>query len=327
MAKIKVEDARIVFVHGLASKPPEAALSRQWRRALIASVRVDSKALALRLEKAQDLFRFAYWANAVPDHIEDSAAYVNRLKETVGRVITCRRTAGNELHISKSGWVAAKVKRFGLGVVDTLAKALTVKDDVMNEHVRELRLYAGDQYVADRIREPLERELRDAWNAKKNVVVISHSMGTFVAYDVLWRFSHRSEPEYRRFRKKTVALLITMGSPLGDSALRDFMLIERWKDAPAARTRAEQRRYFPTNIERWHNYSALGDVVCHDATLEDDLFAGLRAHVGGYGAKDLSDYAELHNPYVTTKGKPNPHKSYGYLVQPKLSQKLLELLR
>ncbi|MEE9218879.1 MAG: hypothetical protein V3U98_07400 [Acidobacteriota bacterium] len=316
------ERACIIFVHGLASKPPQAVLHALWKKALVENIRTDSRRLAAAMESNPDLFRFAYWANAVPDHIEDSPAYVRKLRRAVAAVISERRRAGKSLHISRSGWVRAKIKKFGHGIVGSLAGALSVKDNVISEHMREVRLYRGDQHVADRIRGPLERELREAWSAGKQVVIIAHSMGTFVSYDVLWRFSHRSESAYRSFRDRSVDLFITVGSPLGDATLRDFMLIERWKRALKSESREDRRRYFPTNVRRWQNYCAYADVVCHDSTLEDDFFVGLRRDVGGYGPGDLRDYVRLYNPYRGTDGKPNPHKSYGYLIQPKLSQKL-----
>ena len=89
---------------------------------------------------------------------------------------------------------------------------------------------------------------------------------------------------------------------------------------------AERKRFYPTNIERWQNYSAYGDIVCHEASLEDDLFEGMNKHIGGYGSDALRDYVKLYNPYHkyhgSTEGTPNPHKSYGYLIQPKLSHNL-----
>ena len=314
------DGTRIIFVHGLAAKPPADDLFTLWRHALIENVRVDSKALAKAMEGDETLFRNAYWANAVPDHIEDTSTYVKNLTQSVDDVIAIRRKERDNLHISKAGWASAKLKKFGLGIVNNLASALTIKDNVIDEHLEEVNLYHGDQYIADRIREPLENELREAWKDGRRVMIISHSMGTFISYDVLWRFSHRSEPSYKKFRNKRVNYLVTMGSPLGDESLREFMLINRWKGSSKAKTKSERKRYFPTNVDRWHNYSAYGDVVCHDSTLDDDFFDAMRKQVGGYGRKDLRDYTKLYNPFKNTKDKGNPHKSYGYLIQPKLSQ-------
>ena len=318
------QDTHMIFIHGLASKPAESVMMDCWQKALIENIRVDSKSLARAMEGNADLFHSAYWANAIPDHIEDSTAYVNKLKACIDDVITMRQQNGKSLHISKVGWVKSKVQEFGLDVVNTLAAAITIKDNVIDEHMREVRLYNSDQYIADRIRAPLEQALRNAWDNDKHVVLLSHSMGTFISYDVLWRFSHRHEPEYKNYRKQAVDLFITMGSPMGDAALREFMLVDRWKDSIEATTKSERKRYFPANVRQWHNYSAYGDVVCHDATLEDDFFKSMRANIVGFGKDDLRDYTRLYNPFQSTHKKPNPHKSYGYLIQPKLSQKIRE---
>jgi hypothetical protein len=317
----------IVFVHGLASKPPAADLHRLWKKAFIENIRIDSKSIANELEANPNIFKSAYWANAIPDHIEDTDDYVAGLKKSVTKVIGVRKKEKNQLHIKSGGWAAANAKKFGLSIVDALGSALTIKDNVIEEYMREVRLYKNDQLIAERIRQPLEDILTDAWDKKHKVVLISHSMGTFIAYDVLWKFSHRSEEKYTKYRDNIVDYLVTMGSPLGDDKLRDFMLIERWKKAPEAENEEEQKRLYPLNIKQWHNFSAYGDVVCHDSTLEDDFFKGMKENnVRNYRANDLKDYVKLYNPFVTAKKKKNPHKSYGYLIQPKLSEKFKEFI-
>ncbi len=313
-------DTNIIFVHGLASKPSKDRLLSLWRHALIENVRCDNKPLANAMENNTDLFQMAYWANAVPDHIEDTTAYYTKLCIAVDDVIKIRRDKGTDLHIGAKGWIKSKIKMFGLDVLDTLGTALTIKDNIVEQTQREIRLYHGDQYIADKIRESIEAALRNAWDAGKYTILITHSMGTFVAYDVLWRFSHRTEERYRKYRSNMVDLFITMGSPLGDPAVKSYMLIDRWKNMPTnGKNQAERQRYYPTNIGAWENYSAYGDIVSHDTTLEDDFFNGLREHVGGYRGVDLRDYVKLFNPFITTSKKRNPHKSYGYLIQPKLS--------
>ncbi len=310
------DDTRIIMIHGLASKPPDEVVHELWRHALIENVRVDSRLLAGDMERNESLFRSAYWANAVPDHIEDGPAYVRKLRVAVEEAIALRRLSGEHLHIKKRGWLKAQATKFGIEIVNMLGTALTIKDDVIRERTREVELYRGDQSVGDRIRDPLERALREAWDDSsiRRVMIVSHSMGTFITYDVLWRFSYRSEPRYRKYRRRKVEHLITMGSPLGDNKLREFMLIHRWKK--------EGERYFPTNLESWHNYSAHGDIVCHDGRLRNDLFDPMERHVGGFPEDALRDYVHLYNPYRTTTGNWNPHKSYGYLIQPKLSYNL-----
>ena len=49
----------------------------------------------------------------------------------------------------------------------------------------------------------------------------------------------------------------------------------------------------------------------------------MRKDVRDYKPGALRDYEKLYNPYVNAEGTNNPHKSYGYLIQPKLSQNML----
>lgn len=323
-----IENTQFIFVHGLASKPSKEKLHELWSRALVANLSIDDAEVGAYLKQHPEAMVSAYWANCIPDHIEDSKAYVKRVTKQVDEVIKVRKAQQNELHIGKGGILAHKnkIKKFGISLVNTLTRALTIKDNVVNNHLREIRLYNSDQYIADRIRAPLEDALREAWKAGKEVVLISHSMGTFISYDVLWRFSHRSEAAYKSFRNGRVKQLITMGCPLGDETLRSFMLTDRWKDAAEEKRAEDRKRYFPLNIEAWYNFSAVGDVVCHDSTLKDDFFETMREAVSQYKETPFQDYVELYNPYITDEGKQNPHKSYGYLIQPKLSQKILEAL-
>ena len=52
------------------------------------------------------------------------------------------------------------------------------------------------------------------------------------------------------------------------------------------------------------------NIVCHDSTLDDDLFKGMKKH----------------NSFENAESNKNPHKSYGYLIQPKLSEKFKEFM-
>ena len=80
-----------------------------------------------------------------------------------------------------------------------------------------------------------------------------------------------------------------------------------------------EQKGLPKNIDYWVNFSALGDIVSHDQTLTDD-FKGIKKCVKGF-----RDYKGLFNPYRNEKNKLNAHKSYGYLLQPKLAKTMLRL--
>jgi hypothetical protein len=118
-----------------------------------------------------------------------------------------------------------------------------------------------------------------------------------------------------------------MGSPLGDSAIRDLLFARYHKKGG--------KRQYPTNVDFWHNYACLGDVVSHQHNFENEYFKPMRELKMFPKTPEhrAIDYANLHNPFevVTHKGnkdkeKRNPHKSYGYLVQPRLGTWLADFL-
>ena len=261
-------------------------------------------------ERSRDLFHFAYWANVIPSHIETDAG---ELVEPIANILEVRKEKGDAFHVPSD---SAKFKAFwvdkGLDAVDLVANVLDVKDDVAKKKLVEVRLYWEDQYIADKIRATLQEPLRSALTEGRKVAIISHSMGTFVSYDVLWRFSHHRDWEEMSGNK--VSLFVTIGSPLGDPMIQDLMLGTRYG--------YREEKGLPTNIDCWVNLAAMGDIVSHDQTLTDDFKAMKKKKL----LNQFRDYRNLYNPYRSAAGRRNPHKSYGYLLQPKLAKTMLRFL-
>ena len=299
---------KIIFIHGLASKPPEKDLLANWRRCLIENIRFYQPNLAGDMEaQADDLFDMAYWANVIPSHIETDP---EESRDPIANVLQLRKERGDNFHVSNK---RMKRERFwkdkAVEALNLVANILRVKDDVAKAKLVELRLYWDDQHVADGIRAKLTKPLREALEQGRKVALISHSMGTFVAYDVLWRFSHHRD-ESNMWRRK-VDLFVTMGSPLGDKMIQDLMLGKRYG--------YEEEKGLPTNVVYWFNFAAEGDLVSHDQTLTDDFGALKKLGL----IKGSRDYRQLFNPYTNKEGELNPHKSYGYLLQPKFAKTML----
>jgi hypothetical protein len=299
---------RIIFIHGRASKPPETTLFNSWKRCLIENVRAyNNPSLASDMEaQANDLFRMAYWANEIPYHIEDPP---NKASLAIKNVIEVRKQLGDKFHVPGK---KEKFKKFWKDAaadgVDILLRSLSLKDEVIEKSTHDVLMYSEDQYIADRIRLPLETQLRDAFAEGKKIALISHSMGTFIAYDVLWRFSHHRHFEAVKAHK--IQVFVTMGSPLADSFIKDLMFGKQHG--------YKTREGLPTNIMHWNNFSTLGDIVCHDSDLVDDFKSMKKQKL----LTSFKDYTGLYNPY-RSGGKEKPHKSYGYLLQPKLARTML----
>ncbi|WP_200764004.1 lipase/acyltransferase domain-containing protein [Nitrosophilus alvini] len=301
---MSLADYKIIMIHGLASKPPKEDLLNYWKKCIIENIAQYDKELSRQMQQDHELFEMAYWANVIPNHIEEDP---KKLERPVQKIIEIRKKMGDSFHTPKPmSKVKAFWKNLGVEAIDIVTNVLTVKDDVLKKSLLEIKLYWDDQYIATNIRQILASVLRKALRENKKVIIISHSMGTFIAYDVLWRFCHHRDEE--DMWDKRVHTFVTMGSPLGDEMIQDLMLGKRYG--------FKTKQGALSNIDYWANFAALGDIVCHDQTLTDEF---RRTE----GLKDFRDYKRLYNPYKNERGKANPHKSYGYLLQPKLAKTLL----
>ena len=316
---IDLAHKKIIFVHGLGSKPPRDVAHDLWRHVLTENIRVVNPVLARSLEQQPGVFASAYWADVVPHHIPDDPPYCRKLRVQVDRLIAERRAIRDRFHVGLGEKLGGFFQDRGLDLVKLIAGALAVKDEVMTGFLRETELYAEDQYISDQMRAPLEQALRGAWNEGREPVLITHSMGSFIAYDVLWRFAHRKTDGFAAYNRRRVKMFVTMGSPLGDDTVRRLLFADQH--------RLHGRRQFPTNIDFWHNYACLGDVVAHQKNFATHFYTPMREL--GLFPKDRAfrtiDYADLHNPFEVVShagnrrgNRRNPHKSYGYLVQPRL---------
>jgi pimeloyl-ACP methyl ester carboxylesterase len=201
---------------------------------------------------------------------------------------------------------------------DVLAKFLL--DKVLRDFAfyydpkRKIKDRAGKMRVAHRV---LMDELANAVVAERQnydgeLIVIAHSMGTIIAYDVL-RELGREIPGFK------VEHFVTIGSPLGLPTVKANVLEEN-KNRP----KADWVRTPTVVTKSWINYADRRDPVCLDNHLASDY----GANISGIKVKDdivLNDYCgerDAHDrPAKTRKdAKPNPHKSYGYLRTPELSQ-------
>ena len=324
---VDLSNKKIIMIHGLGSKPPLDYTHHLWRKTLTENIRVSHRQLARSLDAHAEVFESAYWANVVPHHIPDDAGYCKKLHRQVDKVIDERREIKDSFHVGMKEKVGSFFKDRGIDLAKLLAGALSVKDDVMTDFFRETELYEQDQYIADQIRAPLENALRRAWDEGREPIIVAHSMGTFISYDVLWRFSHRETADFIKYNDKRVKMFITLGSPLGDATVRDLLFARHHQD--------HSHRRFPASIDFWHNYACLGDVVSHQKNFADIFYRPMRELKLFPSTKKFRsiDYVDLHNPFEVVshagnrnREKRNPHKSYGYLAQPRLGSWIADYL-
>lgn len=306
----------IIGIHGLANKPDRDILAGWWEN----SIR-EGLAKNCGIQDAEFDYVMVYWADLLykyPQH-HDSALDFDALYNDQ----PYREADAGALKKYKGGWLQdarATILRVAAAGYEALKRRLRMDklDDWVLGKIKVLRdlafYYDENRKIRDRRRQ-LRQARRVLMDELKNtllplegqhIMVIAHSMGSIIAYDVL-RDIGRENPGF------PVAHFVTIGSPLGIPTVRANVHEERKSYA-----RVPVRT--PTIVtERWVNYADRKDPVALDIRLRND-----------YGANDRGIRVQddiILNDYTTAKGERKPHKSYGYLRTPELSEQIRDFIQ
>jgi subtilisin family serine protease len=291
----------IVFVHGIGNKPPPAVLKLQWDRAL----------LGFDLGERS---RMAYWVNSElhgpplgneldPDEVKALAPKaevvgfgmrsVRRMGAGTGPRLSPKDAAAMErLRRKLEAHVPPAHPRYGAKLLPLpgfargwLTRAVT---GWLLEDVRDFLFVEARREI---MRESLKARLRTGGGP---FVVVSHSQGTMIAYDVLANWNEGPIQ---------VPLWVTLGSPLGLAEVQDQL----------KKLTKQKKLATPAVVERWENFAADWDPVSLDRGLENDYAKnarGVRAH----------DH-KVENPIDS-----NPHSGIGYLSLKDVRTPVLEYI-
>ncbi|MCP5102713.1 MAG: alpha/beta hydrolase, partial [bacterium] len=172
-----------------------------------------------------------------------------------------------------------------------------VTDKIIRRYFKDLETYYSNQPAREAIRSRLSAVLNKYKH--KDIMLIAHSMGSIIAYDVLIQ----NQPGMK------VHTFVTIGSPLGLPVVVSRIFSEQLKEKGGV-----TKLKTPGNVlNYWYNLSDLEDRVALDHTLFDDYGANSRQ----VRAEDM----DVYNNYEMN-GVRNPHKAYGYLRAPELSGKI-----
>jgi hypothetical protein len=306
----------IVGIHGLANKPEREELADWWEQSIREGLAKNSS-----IQSPQLSFTMVYWADLLyrcTQHHDKDWDFDGLYSDQV-----YREAEPGALKRYEGGWlegVLATILGIGgagldalrrlrpMGELDAwvLGKRKEVRDlGLYYDEIRRIRDRAGQMRQARQI---LMDELKNALLplAGQRIMVIAHSMGSIIAYDAL-RNIGRENPSF------AVAHFVTIGSPLGLPSVKDHVYEERKRYAEVpVRT--------PTVVtERWVNYADRDDPVALDKRLRDDY----RPNDRGVRVEDEL----ILNDYTSPNGERNPHKSYGYLRTPELSEHIRDFMQ
>ncbi|MCD0257069.1 S8 family peptidase [Xanthomonas melonis] len=285
----------VIYIHGIGNKPPAEVLRCQWDKALFG-------------RPMGERTRLAYWVNRerypVPEPGNcDSRDVGPALNQSVQRALsTLGLVPGTQdLHLLADALAESAQERADLHrLLDELDAAsvpggLQAKGpiDAINRVLLRLISAALLQDVHDLffvperaalMRESLAQRLRAGGGP---FVVVAHSQGSMIAYDVL-RQLQAAECE--------VPLFLSLGSPLGLPQVRS--MFKRWTGT--------RKLPFPACVQRWINVADTGDPIAFDPDLTDDI-TNARGRFENLAAARL-------NP----DWQSNPHSGSGYLSIPQV---------
>ena len=197
------------------------------------------------------------------------------------------------------GPLAAALVEAGVGKALEKVFGAPVGEEVIRDALKakmpDLYRYRHQPETQSAIRQRLVDVLRRMPGEDHKVMLIAHSMGSLIAYDVL-KEAARILPELR------ITHLVTAGSPLGLVDVKEIVA-------------GPQR--VPECVERWSNLADPRDWVARWDTLLSDEYPP-----NGKGVA-ISDRLVV-NGYICPSGKCNPHKIFGYLRTPEMSDLVAE---
>lgn len=252
----------IVYVHGAGNKPPAEMLKRAWDNDLFHR---DMGGQTIMAHYADLLHGRPGTIGADACSIDEALASL--FSEASTEVVTAGQTPvlGDVSQFARTSEGRAFAARLEATITkrtddpfaadDALTAALplprALRRILLRQLLRRLVPDAEAYFFTDRadaLRERLRAALR---SIDGTAIVVAHSLGTVIAYDVL------REPD---FAARDVRLLVTLGSPLGYAEVQDEI------------TRPLQ---VPPPVQRWTNVADRRDVVALDGGLNNDFAGGM----------------------------------------------------
>lgn len=305
---------KIIFIHGRAIKPLEDDLRELWYTAVMHGLQRDHGDTAI--EKFASIKKeFVYYGDLsntflhdkkgeeIPDDIESRKAALERLK-----------------HYKKSDFSKRVYKRLAKGrflkeaLADTFSGALSMiraGTPLVSVVAPDMAHYWNQEaYFGSDVRLRLTDILKQAFDDDDEIMLVSHSLGTIISYDNLWKFSHYGEYRHQYGSKKKIELFVTMGSPLGDETAKQHLKGKK----------SSGNHKYPHNIKRWVNIAAEDDYISHDSRLKNDF---KKMYKAGLLEEPVKDIYPVYNLTVRNES-PNAHSAIGYLINPKFIDLLSE---
>ncbi len=297
----------ILGIHGLGNKPPKEMLEGWWKQSIREGFRKTGQ------PRVFFNFELVYWADIIyPEPLDinitdpENPLYLHE-PYIPGRYLPPAEKAPLKTRLIK--YLEKQMDKLFLNDDMTL-NFESITDKIVHRYFKDLETYyssepvkngKGQSLIRDQIRERLASVLEK--NEKKDILLLSHSMGSIIAYDVLAHTVPHIE----------IDTFVTVGSPLGLPIIVGRIFAEQ-----KIKLIDETKVHTPENVKHaWYNLADPEDRIAIDATLNDDYQENSR----GIRAVD-----KVVNTDYAINEERNAHKSYGYLRTPEMVKILAEFL-
>jgi hypothetical protein len=299
----------IIGIHGLNNKPAEAVLANWWLKAIKEGLTRNCPDLAAGDVMSAFEFKLAYWASEMYGSPIKEGEELEPYSpaEGVGPLPSGEHGIENLLAHIRAGLVKG-------GETAAAAVARKAVDDAIAGKAPDVSRYRSDFGKRKAVQDGLVTLLKNAHDKGQEVMLIGHSMGSFIAYDVL---ANRDDLP----REQKITHFVTLGSPLGLHEVKAIVNHELRVNSENELEEGEEKDLrVPHCVSRWSNFADPYDRVARwDTDLSTDY------HKNSSGVK-VSDHLVC-NTYVIGSGesrKENHHKIYGYLRTPEMSKAIAD---
>ena len=303
----KIKKPVIIGIHGLSNKPPKKKLNLWWKQSLAEGL----KKYNIGIEEFH--FDLVYWADLLyPEPLdpkeknEKSHLYIEdpyipshetlipKKKGFWKNILRQLNNFKENLFLSKNGLVNYSF------LFDFLLKKLFMDLDAYYNHSLSAEELMNDEPIRKKIRDRLRHTIKQHKNEK--ILLIAHSMGSIIAYDVL----------YMMAKEEGIHTFITLGSPLGLPMIR-----KKFFEEHQLSFNTESKYNTPDSIQRWYNFADDDDSIT--------VYRGLQKEFLPNKDNLIPQDFVVHNNYKDWHTT-NAHKSYGYLRTPEIAKVITEFL-
>ncbi len=264
----------LIGIHGLSNKPEANVLAEWWEAAIKEGLMKNEGIDNPELE-----FSSVYWADVLYPEPDTNPDSYKEAKE--GALKTYEKSWTDSVRTGVFNW--------GGNIIDSMKTSFgmdAAADEVLEHKLPDLSRYYEEEDIRKKLRKRLNDEILK--QKEKRIMILSHSMGTIIAYDVLRAIG-------KEYPRMVVDHFVTLGSPLGLPHVKYKIA----QESSLVRT--------PSIAMNWSNFSDKRDPVALDVHLAGDY----APNANGVKVKDdliANDWGGIH------------HKSYGYLRAPEVSK-------